>query len=85
MSPTKCGHGTGVRALWIADADVAVMLGVHRSTVWRWLDGGLIPASRRVRGRTLWLRDEIELFARCVTIAEFHRKRREALDQRTAG
>ena len=67
-----------VRALWVADADVAVMLGVHRSTVWRWLDAGLIPPPRRVGRRTLWCRDEVELFARCRSMAEFERQRRRA-------
>jgi excisionase family DNA binding protein len=65
--------------LWIGDAEVAALLGVHRSTVWRWLDGGLIPAPRRVGGRTLWCREEIELFTRCASMAEFARLRRQAV------
>jgi prophage regulatory protein len=71
---TKCD----VRALWVADADVAAMLGVARSTVWRWLDAGLIPQPRRVGRRTLWCREEVELFARCHSMAEFERLRRKA-------
>jgi excisionase family DNA binding protein len=73
------GQASGVRALWIADAEVAALLGVHRSTIWRWLDGGLIPAPRRVGGRTLWCRAEVELFARGGSMAEFARLRRRAV------
>jgi excisionase family DNA binding protein len=85
MGPTDSGVERGVRVLWIADEDVAVMLGVHRSTVWRWLDGGLIPALRRVRGRTLWSREEIELFASGGTMSEFLRRRRDARGVGRAG
>jgi excisionase family DNA binding protein len=74
--PDKRRAGCEVRVLWVRDGDVAVMLGVHRSTVWRWLDAGLIPAPRRVGGRTLWSREEVELFARCRSMAEFQRLRR---------
>lgn len=69
----------GVRPLWIVDAEVAALLGVHRSTVWRWLDAGLIPRPRRLGGRTLWCRAELELFARCGSMAEFARHRRQLL------
>jgi excisionase family DNA binding protein len=64
---------SGLRALWIRAEDVAALLGIHRSTVWRWLDHGFIPAPRRIGGRTLWLREDIELFARCSSLAEFRR------------
>lgn len=84
--PDRRGPKSAVRALWIVDAEVAALLGVHRSTVWRWLDGGLIPAPRRVGGRTLWSREEIELFARCASMAEFAGLRRRALrEARAAG
>jgi excisionase family DNA binding protein len=63
----------GLQALWIADTEVAGMLGVHRSTVWRWLDQGLIPPPRRIGARTLWLRADVELFARCGSLGEFRR------------
>jgi excisionase family DNA binding protein len=66
-----------LQALWLADVDVAALLGVHRSTIWRWLDRGLIPQPRRVGGRTRWVRAEIELFARCSSMAEFHRLLRQ--------
>jgi predicted DNA-binding transcriptional regulator AlpA len=72
----KTGPDEGVRALWVTDAVVAAMLGVHRSTIWRWLDGELIPAPRRVGRRTFWSREEIELFARCTSMSEFRRLRR---------
>jgi excisionase family DNA binding protein len=65
----------GVRVLWVSDSVVAVRLGVHRSTVWRWLDDELIPAPRRIGQRTLWSREEIELFARCNSMTEFGRLR----------
>lgn len=84
--PDSRGPRSGVRAVWIVDADVAALLGVHRSTVWRWLDGGLIPAPRRVGGRTLWCREEVELFARCGSMAEFARLWRRAVrGERAAG
>lgn len=69
----------GVEALWVADRDVAVILGVARSTIWRWLDAGLIPPPRRIGGRTLWCREEVELFAGCRSMAEFERLRRPAV------
>jgi excisionase family DNA binding protein len=69
-------RGDGVRPLWITDHEVAALLAVARSTVWRWLDAGLIPPPRRVGRRTLWCRAEVELFARCRTMAEFERHRK---------
>jgi excisionase family DNA binding protein len=71
-------RGPDLQALWLPDAAVAALLGVHRSTIWRWLDQGLIPQPRRVGGRTRWVRAEIELFARCSSMAEFRRLRRQA-------
>jgi excisionase family DNA binding protein len=56
---------------------VAALLGVHRSTVWRWLEQGLIPEPRRLGGRTLWPRADIALFARCRSMAEYRRLRQE--------
>jgi excisionase family DNA binding protein len=64
-----------LQALWIADTEVAALLHVHRSTVWRWLDQGLIPQPRRSGGRTLWSRADIELFAECSSLVEFRRLR----------
>jgi predicted DNA-binding transcriptional regulator AlpA len=63
----------GVLALWIPAEEVAALLHVHRSTVFRWLDQQLIPPPRRIGGRTLWLREDIELFSRCSSLAEFQR------------
>jgi predicted DNA-binding transcriptional regulator AlpA len=58
---------------------VGAILGIHRSTVWRWLEQGLIPRPRRVGGRTLWAQADIELFAGCGSLAEFRRlKARQA-------
>jgi excisionase family DNA binding protein len=73
--PAPSGRGRPGRPapLWLPDGDVAAMLNVHRSTVWRWLDQGLIPAPRRIGGRTLWSRSEVELFSQCRSMAEFRR------------
>ena len=68
--------GGVAQPLWIPDCEVAALLAVARSTVWRWLDAGLIPPPRRVGRRTLWAREEVELFARCRTMAEFERLRK---------
>jgi predicted DNA-binding transcriptional regulator AlpA len=53
-----------LQAAWLSDADVAALLGVHRSTVWRWADAELIPRPRRVGGRTIWVREHIEQFCK---------------------
>jgi excisionase family DNA binding protein len=70
-------RGPDLQALWLPDVAVAALLGVHRSTIWRWLDQGLIPQPRRVGGRTRWVRAEIELFARCSSMSEFKRLRQQ--------
>jgi excisionase family DNA binding protein len=71
----KTNQTSRLRALWIPAEDVAALLGIHRSTVYRWLDQGLIPPPRRIGGRTLWSRADIELFAECSSLAEFRRLR----------
>jgi excisionase family DNA binding protein len=68
-------HVPSARPLWIPAEEVAALLGVHRSTVWRWLEQGLIPRPRRIGGRTLWAQADIELFARCSSLADFQRQR----------
>jgi predicted DNA-binding transcriptional regulator AlpA len=78
MAQTERKRNQDLQALWLPDVAVATLLGVHRSTVWRWLDQQLIPPPRRVGGRTRWVRAEIELFVRCSSMAEFHRLRRQA-------
>ena len=75
----------GVAPLWITDSTVAALLGISRSTVWRWLDDELIPPPRRVGGRTLWCHSEIEPFARCRSMAEFARLRRQHAEVAAAG
>jgi excisionase family DNA binding protein len=52
---------------------VAALLGVHRSTIWRWLEQNLIPRPRCIGGRTLWSRADIMLFAECSSMTEFRR------------
>jgi hypothetical protein len=68
----------------LSDAEVAYLLGVARSTIWSWVDAGEFPPPKRVgkarRGdgrnracRSFWHRDDIELFARCRSMAEYRR------------
>ncbi|WP_425283632.1 helix-turn-helix transcriptional regulator [Jannaschia faecimaris] len=46
----------------MTDTDVAQMLGIHRSTVWRWAKDGRLPAPiRPLRARIArWRVEEIE-------------------------
>jgi predicted DNA-binding transcriptional regulator AlpA len=74
-APGTRSSNCGVPALWISDAEVAALLHVHRATIWRWCDQGLIPQPRRIGGRTLWSRADIELFTECCSMAEFRRLR----------
>jgi predicted DNA-binding transcriptional regulator AlpA len=69
----KENRTSGLRALWIPADEVAALLHVHRSTVWRWLDQDLLPRPHRIGGRTLWSRADIELFTECNSMAEFRR------------
>ena len=66
-------HTAAAGPLWITAEEVAALLGIHRSTVWRWIDQELLPPPRRIGGRTLWLRADVELFARCSSLGEFRR------------
>jgi predicted DNA-binding transcriptional regulator AlpA len=66
-----------IKAAWLADVDVAALLGVHRSTVWRWADAGLIPQPRRIGRRTVWLRQDIELFSGCKSFSEYRRLKQQ--------
>jgi predicted DNA-binding transcriptional regulator AlpA len=80
-----------IKPAWLTDVDVAILLGVHRSTVWTWLESGLIPEPRRVgvayrggqrRSRTTrWLRSDLELFVQCKSMDEFIRRRRQQSQQ----
>lgn len=75
------------KVLLINDVDVAVMLGICRSTVWAWLDQEELPEPLRfgkVRtgdqersARTLWRKADIALFAECESMAEFRRRKRQ--------
>jgi predicted DNA-binding transcriptional regulator AlpA len=69
---------------WLTDLDVAARLGIHRATVWTWLDLGLLPEPKRIgvirpinglkRSRiTRWLRADIDLFVLCGDMAAFRR------------
>jgi excisionase family DNA binding protein len=71
-SPTR-RPTAAAEPLWIVAEEVAALLGIHRSTVWRWIDQGLLPPPRRIGGRTLWLRADVELFARCNSLGELRR------------
>jgi predicted DNA-binding transcriptional regulator AlpA len=73
--PRNGEQTSGIRALWIPAEEVSALLHVHRSTIWRWLDQALIPPPGRIGGRTLWLRADIELFARCTSLSEFRKQK----------
>jgi predicted DNA-binding transcriptional regulator AlpA len=73
--------------LLLSDAEVAHRLGVARSTIWSWVDAGEFPPPKRVGKarrsdgkhracRSFWHREDIELFARCRSMAEFTRLKR---------
>ena len=73
---------------WLVDADVAARLGIGRSTLWRWVDQGLVPPPvrvgkvRRSDGRTRsqasrWRAADIELFQECNSMAEFRRRKQD--------
>ena len=73
---------------WLADVDVAARLGIGRSTLWRWVDQGLVPQPIRVGrvqrsdGRTRsqasrWRAADIELFQECRNMAEFRRRKQD--------
>lgn len=81
------------RAEWHTDVDLAARLGIDRGTVWRWLDGGLIPEPIRVgkvqiypgrlRSRsTRWRRTDIDLFLDAGSMTEFHRRKKERSRER---
>jgi excisionase family DNA binding protein len=72
-APNKGKSTSGLPALCIRAQEVAALLGIHRSTVWRWLEQDLIPRPRRIGGRTLWSRADVELFAQCSSMTEFRR------------
>jgi excisionase family DNA binding protein len=47
---------------WLSLSDVALMLGVHPSTVRIWADQGVLPVYRTKGGHRRFLREEIELW-----------------------
>jgi predicted DNA-binding transcriptional regulator AlpA len=43
--------------------DAAKFLGIAKSTFWRWVSLGKLPAGRRLSSRcTVWLKEDIERF-----------------------
>lgn len=42
----------------LSDKALAALLGVHRSTVWRWTEDGTLPRPMRIGGATRWPRGE---------------------------
>lgn len=74
---------------WLADVDVAQILGIHRTTLWRWVDAGLVPqpirigkvtiSPGRVRSRTSrWNRAEIELFVQSGSMNQLRQSQRQS-------
>lgn len=74
---------------WLADVDVAQFLGIHRATLWRWVDAGLVPqpirigkvvlSPGRIRSRTSrWNRAEIELFAQSGSMSQLRQAQRQS-------
>lgn len=45
---------------WMTTDDLASHFSCSRSTIWRWVKGGVIPAPRRLGGLNRWRRSEIE-------------------------
>lgn len=44
--------------------DLAARFGVHEATVRGWLKAGELPPAKRVRGRLMWRRDDIDRWER---------------------
>ena len=45
---------------WMTTDDLVTHFSCSRSTIWRWVKGGVIPAPRRLGGLNRWRRAEIE-------------------------
>ena len=45
-------------------AELADYLGRHRSTIWRWLEAGLLPDGMAIGGRRYWSRSTIDSWLR---------------------
>jgi predicted DNA-binding transcriptional regulator AlpA len=53
----------------LRDTDVAAMLGVGRSTLWRWVSNGQLPNPIKIGGVTRWWKSEIDGHLASVTDA----------------
>lgn len=66
-APTQPRNETAPRArgLTVTPKQTAELLGVHRATLYRWLERGLFPQPTMKAGRTVrWSRELVEKFAR---------------------
>lgn len=45
---------------WMTTDDITGLFSCSRSTVWRWVKAGVIPAPHRIGGLNRWRRPEIE-------------------------
>jgi excisionase family DNA binding protein len=55
-------HSQGETTLWLDLSDAAQLLGVHFSTLRRWVDTGKVPCIRTPGGRRRFRRSELEAF-----------------------
>ena len=59
--PDNCFANPGIPAEYMTRKELARMLGIHPSTVSRWVENNDLPSPVRLGpNRTAWVRDEIE-------------------------
>lgn len=67
QAPNKPRNPKALRApgLTVTPMQAAELMGVHRATLYRWLERGLFPQPTMKAGRTVrWSRELVEKFAR---------------------
>jgi predicted DNA-binding transcriptional regulator AlpA len=62
--PAPNGHGAIVPPLLLAAAAAAAACSLSKSSWWRLYSGGHTPAAVKLGGRTLWRREDLELWTR---------------------
>lgn len=45
---------------WMTTDDLMALYSCSRTTIWRWVKGGVLPEPRRIGGLKRWRRAEIE-------------------------